>query len=130
MANPHCGSEWCNETSDHFHLSEESVNSFKAMHEAAQMHHAGAEIERTRAVQTHDHADLLDHLRSDNGHVMGRYAQYRNTHEDEHIPGVRPIDPGYDHELTHRELIALHNHDHNKYPDEGHTTLNGEHFHH
>jgi hypothetical protein len=100
------------------------------MNEAAQMHHSGTEIERTRAVHTHDHADLLDHLQSDNGHIMGRFAQYRNTHGDEHIPGVRPIDPGFDHELSHRELIALHQHDHNKYPEEGHTNVDGEHFHH
>jgi hypothetical protein len=130
MANPHCASEWCNEPKDHIHLSEQDVNAYKQMHEAAQISHAGTEIERTRAVQTHEHADLLDHLQSNNGHIMGRYAQYRNTHDDEHIPGVRPIDPNYDHELTHRELIALHQHDHNKYPEEGHTTMDGEHFHH
>jgi hypothetical protein len=111
------------------HLSEDDVNAYKAIHQAAQMAHAGSEIERTRTVQVHDHADLLDHLQSDNGHIMGKYAQYRNTHEG-HIPGVRPQDPNWDHELTHRELIALHQHDHNQYSDMDHTTLNGEHFHH
>jgi hypothetical protein len=111
------------------HLSEDDVNTYKAIHQAAQMAHAGSEIERTRNVQVHDHTDLLDHLQSDNGHIMGKYAQYRNTH-DGHIPGVRPQDPNWDHELTHRELIALHQHDHNQYSDMDHTTLNGEHFHH
>jgi hypothetical protein len=93
------------------------------------MQHAGAEIERTRAVSIHDHKDLLDHLQSDNGHMMGKFAQYRNSH-DEHIPGVRPIDNNWDHELSHKDLIALHHHDHGKYTDDPHTTLDGEHFHH
>jgi hypothetical protein len=61
---------------------------------------------------------------------MGKYANYRNTHqEDEHIPNVRPMEHE-DREMTHQELIALHHHDHNKYPEDGHTDLNGEHFHH
>ena len=115
---------------DHIELRPEDIEAYKRMHEAGKMAAAGAEIERTRTVKTHDHQDLLDHLQSNNGHIMGKYAKYRNTHEDEHIPGVRPIDPDYDHELSHRELIALHNHDHNKYDDEQHTTLDGEHFHH
>ena len=118
------------EEKDYIHLSHEDVEHIKAIHEAAQLQHAGSEIERTRAVHTHNHQDLLDHLKSDNGHLMGKYANYRNTHEDEHIPGVRPIDNNYDHELSHRELIALHHHDHNKWPDVEHTTLDGEHFHH
>ena len=111
------------------HLDEDSVNAYKQIHAAAQMQHAGAEIERTRAVSIHDHKDLLDHLQSDNGHMMGKFAHYRNSH-DEHIPGVRPIDNNWDHELSHKDLIALHHHDHNKYPDDPHTTLDGEHFHH
>jgi len=111
------------------HLDEDSVNAYKQIHAAAQMQHAGAEIERTRAVSIHDHKDLLDHLQSDNGHMMGKFAQYRNSH-DEHIPGVRPIDNNFDHELSHKDLIALHHHDHGKYTDDPHTTLDGEHFHH
>jgi hypothetical protein len=111
------------------HLDEDSVNAYKQIHAAAQMQHAGAEIERTRAVSIHDHKDLLDHLQSDNGHMMGKFAQYRNSH-DEHIPGVRPIDNNWDHELSHKDLIALHHHDHGKYTDDPHTTLDGEHFHH
>lgn len=111
------------------HLDEHTVNAYKQIHAAAQMAHAGAEIERTRSVNIHDHKDLLDHLQSDNGHMMGKYAGYRNSH-DEHIPGVRPQDPNWDHELSHRDLIALHHHDHNKYPEDPHTTLDGEHFHH
>jgi hypothetical protein len=114
---------------DFIHLSEDDVNAYKAMHAAAKMQHAGAEIERTRGVSLHDHADLLDHLKSDNGHIMGAYANYRNSHDD-HIPGVRPVDNNFDHELSHRELIALHHHDHSKYPDMEHTTLDGNHFHH
>ena len=125
-----CGSSWCNEPNEHIHLSDEDVNAYKQIHAAAQLSHAGAEIERTRTVKIHDHQDLLDHLKSNNGHILGKYANYRNTHEDEHIPGVRPIDDNYDHELTHRELIALHHHEHNKYPEDAHTTLDGEHFHH
>ena len=124
-----CDELFCNDPSDHIHLSREDVETYKAIHEAAQLHHAGAEIERTRSVSLHDHADLLDHLKSDNGHIMGPYAGYRNTHEG-HIPGVRPVDPNWDHELTHRELIALHQHDHNQYDDMEHTTVDGEHFHH
>jgi hypothetical protein len=111
------------------HLDEDSVNAYKQIHAAAQMQHAGAEIERTRTVSIHDHKDLLDHLQSDNGHMMGKFAQYRNSHE-EHIPGVRPIDNNFDHELSHKDLIALHHHDHGKYTDDPHTTLDGEHFHH
>jgi hypothetical protein len=111
------------------HLDEDSVNAYKQIHAAAQMQHAGAEIERTRAVSIHDHKDLLDHLQSDNGHMMGKFAQYRNSH-DEHIPGVRPVDNNFDHELSHKDLIALHHHDHGKYTDDPHTTLDGEHFHH
>ena len=125
-----CGSSWCNNQSEHIHLSDDDVKAYESYHAAGKMHAEGAEIERTRAVHTHDHADLLDHLQSDNGHIMGKYAKYRNTHEDEHIPGVRPIDPNYDHELSHQELIALHHHDHNQYQDMEHTTVNGEHFHH
>lgn len=124
---PYCKSAGTN----HFHLDlgQENVEHMRAIHEASQMMSAGAEIERTRAVNIHDHADLLDHLQSDNGHVMGKYAQYRNSH-DHHIPGVRPIDNNFDHELTHRELIALHHHDHAQYDDLPHTTVDGEHFHH
>ena len=125
-----CGSSWCNDQSEHIHLSDEDVKAYKSYHEAGKMQAMGDEIERKRTVHTHDHADLLDHMQSDNGHLMGRYAQYRNTHESKHIPGVRPIDPDFDHELTHKELIALHHHDHNQYSDMEHTTVNGEHFHH
>jgi hypothetical protein len=125
-----CGSSWCDDQSPHIHLDEDSVKAYQKMSEAGKLAAMGSEIERTRSVRTHDHQDLLDHLQSNNGHILGRFAQYRNTHEDENIPGVRPIDPNYDHELTHRELIALHNHDHNKYADEQHTTIDGEHFHH
>jgi hypothetical protein len=125
-----CDEPGCNDPQDHIHLSQDDIREYQAIHNAGKLHAAGAEIERTRAVNIHDHADLLDHLNSDNGHVMGNYAQYRNTHQEQHIPGVRPIDPDYDHELTHRELIALHHHDHNQYDDMPHTTLNGEHFHH
>jgi hypothetical protein len=119
----------CGKPNDHIHLDEHSVNAYKQIHEAAKMAAMGSEIERTRSVSLHSHADLLDHLKSDNGHIMGAYANYRNSH-DEHIPGVRPIDPNWDHELSHRELIALHQHDHNKYPEDPHTTIDGEHFHH
>ena len=125
-----CGSSWCNNQSEHIHLSDDDVKAYESYHAAGKMHAEGAEIERTRAVHTHDHADLLDHLQSDNGHIMGKYANYRNTHqEDEHIPNVRPMEHE-DRELTHQELVALHHHDHNKYPDMEHTTVNGEHFHH
>jgi hypothetical protein len=125
-----CGSSWCNDQDPHIHLSDEDVKAYQQMHEAGRLAAVGSEVERTRAVHTHDHQDLLDHLKSNNGHLMGAYAGYRNTHEDTHIPGVRPIDPNWDHELSHRELIALHHHDHNQYPDMKHTTLDGEHFHH
>jgi hypothetical protein len=120
----------CNQPGDHIHLDPSDIRAYEAMHNAGKMQAAGAEIERTRAVNVHDHADLLDHLQSNNGHMMGKYANYRNTHqEDEHIPNVRPI-KHEDREMTHQELIALHHHDHNKYPEDGHTDLNGEHFHH
>lgn len=120
----------CGGSGSHIHLSEGDVAAYQAVSSAAQLAAAGAEVERTRSVHTHDRRDLLDHLQSDNGHMMGRFAGYRNTHLDEHIPGVRPIDRDYDHELSHRELIALHHHDHNQYSDMGHTTVDGEHFHH
>jgi hypothetical protein len=128
MSNETCPD--CGKVNDHIHLDEESVNAYQQIHAAAKMAAMGSEIERTRSVSIHNHADLLDHLQSDNGHIMGKYAQYRNTHEDTHIPGVRPIDNDFDHELSHKELIALHHHDHNKYPDDPHTTVDGEHFHH
>ena len=124
-----CDEPGCNEPKEHFHLSQEDIDAYEAISRASKLQAAGAEIERTRTVSLHDHADLLDHLKSDNGHIMGPHAEYRNSH-DNHIPGVRPIDPDWDHELTHRELIALHQHDHNKYPDDKHTTIDGEHFHH
>lgn len=113
----------------HIELSSHDIEMYKAIHDAGKLQSVGAEIERTRTVNIHDHADLLDHLKSNNGHLMGRHAQWRNTHEDEHIPGVRPKDWD-DREMSHQELIALHHHDHGKYDDEPHTTLNGEHFHH
>lgn len=118
----------------HIHLDENSVNTFKEIHAAAQMQHAGAEIERTRTVRTHDYNDLLDHMKSNNGHMID-YAEYRSGHEgyDDHIPGVRPKSEEYDNEsdrMTHRELIAAHEHEHRKYDDMPHTTLDGEHFHH
>jgi hypothetical protein len=132
MSEKYCTDPSCSGAGrQHFHveLPEHEVNMYKAMHEAGRLQGMGSEIERTRTVQTHNHADLLDHLRSDNGHVMGKYAEFRNTHEDEHIPGVRPKEH-YDNELSHRELIALHQHDHNKYTDMDHTSIDGEHFHH
>ena len=124
---PKCESAGTN----HFHIEfhPEEVERMKAFVQARDLQHMGAEVERTRTVNIHDHADLLDHLKSDNGHIMGRHAEWRNTHEDDHIPGVRPKD-WEDREMTHQELIALHHHDHSKYDDEPHTTLNGEHFHH
>lgn len=116
---------------EHFHLQfhPEEVERMKAWHNAVQLQHMGSEVERTRAVNIHDHADLLDHLKSDNGHIMGRHAEWRNTHDSDHIPGVRPKD-WEDRQMTHQELIALHHHDHAQYTDMDHTTLNGEHFHH
>jgi hypothetical protein len=123
---PGCSSAGTN----HYHLefSPEETERMKAFVQARDLQHMGAEVERTRTVNIHDHADLLDHLKSDNGHIMGRHAEWRNTHEDDHIPGVRPKDWD-DRQMSHQELIALHHHDHSKY-DEPHTTLNGEHFHH
>ena len=113
----------------HIELSREDIEAYKGMQAASKLQAAGAEIERTRTVDIHNHADLLDHLSSNNGHMMGRFANWRNTHEDKHIPNVRPSQ-GDDRELSHQELIALHHHDHNKYPEDLHTTVNGEHFHH
>lgn len=135
MANQHCGSEWCNEPQDHIHLSEEDVNAYRQMHEAGKLSAMGADIERTRTVKIHDHADLLDHMKSYNGHGID-YAEYRSHHDgyDDHIPGVRPKDEnaeGDEDLMTHRELIAAHEHDHRKFhEDYPHTTLDGEHFHH
>ena len=123
-----CGSSWCDNQEPHMHLSDEDVQAYKAMAEAGRLSAEGARIERTRTVNIHDYQDLLDHLQSNNGHVMGPYANWRNSH-DEHIPNVRPMEDD-DRELSHQELIALHHHDHNNYPDMIHTTLDGEHFHH
>jgi hypothetical protein len=118
----------------HIQLDADSVAQIKAMHEAAKLHAMGAEIERTRTVNTHDHNDLLHHMKTTHGID---YAEWRSGHEgyDDHIPGIRPKDPdggdGDNDRMTHRELIAAHHHDHNKYAaDYPHTTLNGEHFHH
>ena len=114
---------------EHIEFSPEEVENMKNFVRARDLHHMGAEIERTRAVNIHDHADLLDHLKSDNSHMLGPHAEWRNTHEDDHIPGVRP--KGWDdRRMTHQELIALHHHEHNTYSDMEHTTIDGEHFHH
>lgn len=130
---PSCSS--AGRSHEHIQLDEHSVSMLKAISSAAKMHAAGAEIERTRAVDTHSHADLLDHMKSHNGHGID-YAEWRSGHEgyDDHIPGVRPKDPdggGEMDRMSHRELIAAHHHDHNKYAEDyPHTNLNGEHFHH
>lgn len=131
---PSCSS--AGRSHEHIQLDEHSINMYKAISNAAQLHAAGAEIERTRAVNTHSHADLLDHMKSHNGHGID-FAEWRSGHDgyDDHIPGVRPKDPdggdGDMDKMSHRELIAAHHHDHNKYAEDyPHTNLDGEHFHH
>ena len=69
--------------------------------------------------------------------VLRLNALVRSGHDgyDDHIPGVRPKDPdggdGDMDKMSHRELIAAHHHDHNKYAEDyPHTNLDGEHFHH
>lgn len=120
----------------HIELDQDSINAYKAMATAAKLHATGAEIERTRNIDTHNHVDLLDHMKSDNGHSIN-FAEWRSGHDgyDDHIPGVRPKDPnggeGDMDKMSHRELIAAHHHDHNKYAEDyPHTNLDGEHFHH
>jgi hypothetical protein len=119
----------------HIQLSEEDIAHYKALHQVAQLSSAGAEIERTRNVSIHNYSDLLDHMKSHNGHSI-TYAEWRSGHDDydDHIPGVRPKNEdaeGDEDKLTHRELIAAHEEEHRKYAqDYPHTTLDGEHFHH
>jgi hypothetical protein len=124
--------ETCGKWSDgHFHISlgEEEVANLKAWHEAAKLSAMGAEVERTRTVNLEDRNDLLDHITSDNGHIEP-HAKWRNEHPED-FPGIRPMrDDGEDFELTTEELKKVHEHLHNEYPDEEHTTLGYEHFHH
>lgn len=111
----------------HIDIGREGMEYLRDVHNAARLSQSVDAIESTRLVSLHDHDDLLDHLKSDNGHIMGAYAHWRNSH-DEHIPGVRP-QSDTDRELTHQELIALHHHDHAKYPEDPHFTVDGEHWH-
>lgn len=113
----------------HFHVqfSEDNIAAMRAYHEAAKLSAAGAEIERTRTVDLSDRNDLVDHLSSDNAHMMGKWSTWRNSH-DEDIPGVRP-QSDEDFELTDEELRAVHEHEHAKYDDEPFTTLGSSHFH-
>lgn len=114
----------------HISFSPEETDRMKAWINAVQLGHMGAEIERTRTVDLNNKADLLDHLNSNNGHIMEGFGQWRNSHGEDHIPGVRPAGDE-DFELTHKELMAIHDHEHAKYGDEEpHTTLDTSHFHH
>ena len=130
---PKCPSAGTNH--GHIQLSEHDINMYKAIREASQLQAAGAEIERTRTVSIHNYNDLLDHMKSDNGHMI-QFAEWRSGHDDygDHIPGVKPKNPdaeGDEDKLTHRELIAAHEEEHRKYAEDyPHTTLDGEHFHH
>lgn len=89
------------------------------------------EIERTRKVDLSNHADLLDHMTSEHGHYMGKYADWRATYKNEvpdNLQGVRPYRSD-DFKLTHPELRVLHEKLHENYPDEQHLTVGDEHYH-
>ena len=92
-----------------------------------------ANIERTRKVDLGDHADLLDHMSSDNGHGMGKYANWRGSYDMEgidQVAGVRnyPDSRGLDFEMGHDELRKMHEKLHEVYPEE-HLTNGDEHYH-
>lgn len=58
--------------------------------------------------------------------------EYRDQSHDS-IPGISRViwsRMSEMPELSHEDLIAIHNHEHNTYPDEEHTTINESHFHH
>lgn len=95
----------------------------------AKTHHALSEVERTRKVDLSNHADLLDHLSSMNGHAVGKYAKWRNAYDElpDHIDGVRSS-YGDDFELTHPELRIMHEKLHEHWGQE-HLTNGDEHYH-
>ena len=133
-----CGKpKYAAEGSSHFHIpiSQEDRDFYKGLREHFDMLHQMDSVERTREVNLNDKADLLDHLKSNNGHMMGEYAGYRGTYYQrpyhdipDRIPGVRDYD-GEDHELSHEELKAVHTQLHNLYPDEAHVTEGSYHRH-
>lgn len=117
-------------------LDSSDRNEMRQISDASQWHAKGAEIERTRTVDLSNKADLLDHLSSDNGHIIGMpswRASYLdagpNREVGKQVPGVRDY-RGEDFELTLPELQAMHSHLHRVYGDEEpHVTEGNEHRH-
>ena len=87
-----CGKPLSNGTT-HIHLSEDDVNMYKAIHQAADEHHKADKVARYKPFNLNDTEALRAHLKS-SGHYM-HAASVDNTeheyllsaHEDDHAEG-------------------------------------------
>ena len=112
---PECGSPQYDASGytphDHmsFKLGPVDIDHIKALAQAGRMSADADEIERTRRVDLGNRADLVDHLASDKGHLVGPHAEWRNSYPElgPHIPGVRDSH-GEDFKLTDAELRTIH----------------------
>jgi hypothetical protein len=113
-------------------LSPESLQWYKDLHSAFALQAEGDSAERHREVDLSNRADLLDHLNSDNGHIMGGFGQYRASYNDDlgekNIPGVRDSEND-DFELTDAELRAIHSALHVHYADQPYENYGNMHRH-
>lgn len=114
---------------EHWNLDKEDADFLVGLAKYRRLEADTDEIERTRKVNLADPADLKDHLASDNGHMVGKYANWRNSYPElpENIPGVRS-GQDEDFEMNHREMRIIHEKLHEHY-DEPHLTNGDEHYH-
>ena len=136
---PDCGTPFYNENGYEPHSHGEAIPiDPRGTLDMANMFRTRADldnVERTRKVDLSNKTDLLNHLSSSNGHMMGPYAGWRATYVGEGpkeelgetVPGVRNY-RGDDFELTHAELKTLHDHLHRVW-GEPHLTQGDEHYH-
>lgn len=115
------------------HIPQENMDQYRAMGEHAKLQHSVESAVAGAPVQLNDHAALKAHLVS--GHLMNENHFWRDGTNENH-PDMDPIDwdkADRDSQMpamSHRDLLAQHNDDHAAYPEDPHTTVGNDHFHH
>lgn len=115
------------------HLSPEDMAFYRQIADHSRLQGSVEKAMATAPVDLSDEASLRAHLVS--GHLMHPDHFWRDGTNEDH-PHMDPIDwdaadaRGGMPPMSHRDLIALHNDEHAQYPEDGHTTVGSDHFHH
>lgn len=117
----------------HVQIPSETMAMYRQIGEASQLDASMEKHLRSQPTRLSDPQSLREHLIT--AHDWSEHDFVRDESDREKVPGLSPIDwekadrEGQMPSLSHRDMHVLHQHDHDQYPEEPHTTLGDSHFH-